>query len=334
MIASAAMLASAYMFILVCAAPAAQLKAAASTAPVVPVVGGGMLCGGACADHMVLDRGNATVWGVGANTGTEIIVSLGPPTHVSDVKAGPWKAVVGRDGSWEVSLGIQQARTGSTLKISASDNSTVTLVDVAFGDVFLCGGQSNMWFPLNDIVNGTAVVVEGETLHGLRVMNVNHLSAEAPQSTLHWGRSWDGTGPCPHPNSCSSAGWSSMTSNLAASFSAVCYLAGRDIYRGLGGDVPIGLVETAWGGTRIEAWTSPDALAKCSGDGTAKCGLCCTDTNDTSGAGWCKKQQPKGSSACVRMNSTNSGNLCSAAYNGMMAPLLPMRFKAMIWCDN
>jgi hypothetical protein len=300
----------------------------------VTMIGGGTLCGGACADHMVLDRTNATVWGVGANVGTRIRVSLEISSRVSVGEISTWEVVVRSDGSWAVSLGIQNASTGSMLKFSGSDNSTASLVDVAFGDVYLCSGQSNMWYPLNDIVNGTAVVIEGETLHDIRVMNVNHLSApQGPQSTLKWGRSWDGTGTCPHPNSCSPSGWSSMNEAIAASFSAVCFLTGRDVYRGLGGKVPIGLVEAAWGGTRIESWTSPDGLAKCSGKGTAKCGLCCTDSTSNSG-GWCKTQQPKGSRACARMNSTNSGNLCSAAYNGMMAPLLPMRLKAMLWCDT
>ena len=80
-------------------------------------------------------------------------------------------------------------------------------------------------------------------------------------------------------------------------------------------------------GTRIEAWTSPDGLAKCSGEGTAKCGPCCQQKGDP----WCTKTDPPSAPACGRMNSTNSGNLCSADYNGMLAPILPMRFKAMIW---
>jgi len=44
-------------------------------------------------------------------------------------------------------------------------------------------------------------------------------------------------------------------------FSAVCWLFGRDMYEYLG--YPIGLVATDWGGTPVEAWSSPDALAKC-----------------------------------------------------------------------
>jgi len=52
----------------------------------------------------------------------------------------------------------------------------------------------------------------------------------------------------------------SLTDNIG-SFSAVCWLFGRDLYRKYGR--PIGLIATWFGGTRIEAWSSPDALKKC-----------------------------------------------------------------------
>ena len=182
-----------------------------------------------------------------------------------------------------------------------------------------------MEYPLSGMLNGTAVISEGATLPNVRVMRLDHLSTGSAQSTLRWGHTWDGTGTrC--TDRCGSPTWSAMSSSLG-SFSAVCYLTGRNVFRGLGGKVPIGLVEAAWGGTRIEAWSSPEALAECSGDGTAKCGACCSDST----GGWCSEQQPATAPACPRMNSTNSGNLCSADYNGMLAPLFPMRLKAMLW---
>jgi len=48
-------------------------------------------------------------------------------------------------------------------------------------------------------------------------------------------------------------------------FSAVCWFFGRDLYDALGGSVPIGLISNNWGGTPVEAWSSPAALAKCPG---------------------------------------------------------------------
>ena len=88
---------------------------------------------------------------------------------------------------------------------------------------------------------------------------------------------------------------------------------GRNVYKGLGGKVPIGLVEAAWGGTRIEAWMTPQALARCPGTDTAKCGHCCRDP-------WCKTSDPAGT--CQRMNSANSGARrgCHASAGGGAHP--------------
>jgi len=55
------------------------------------------------------------------------------------------------------------------------------------------------------------------------------------------------------------------------SFSAVCYFTGREIYKALNRSVPIGLVEADWGGTRLEAWSPPSALAACSTDNATVC---------------------------------------------------------------
>jgi hypothetical protein len=237
-----------------------------------------------------------------------------------------------------------------------------------------------MEFPLSGILNGSAVIAEGATFKDVRMLvrshlaqsvfclrfmagpaltdclcpqRVDHLSAATPQSTLRWGHAWDGGGQkC--SDRCGTPAWATMSAALG-SFSAVCYLTGRDVCessrnalpappkkkevfdrnslpappaprppppappppaktnserhslrctdQGLGGKVPIGLVESAWGGTRIEAWTSPEGLAKCPGEGTAKCGPCC-DAGDL----WCKAHAPGSAPFCGRMNSTNSGN--------------------------
>jgi len=86
----------------------------------------------------------------------------------------------------------------------------------------------------------------------------------------------------------------------------VCYFFGRETYKALGGKVPIGLVASNWGGTPVEAWSSPDALAKC--DDVSAPALF-----DDLGAGLAG---PSGR---------------SVLYNGMIAPLLPMRFAGEIW---
>ena len=94
--------------------------------PPPPMVADGVLCGGACSDGMVLDRANATVWGVGAKSGTKITATLAGTS---------WTAVVGSDGGWSLSLGAQPPSTGHTLSFAGSDSTFAKLTDVAFGDV-------------------------------------------------------------------------------------------------------------------------------------------------------------------------------------------------------
>jgi len=81
-------------------------------------------------------------------------------------------------------------------------------------------------------------------------------------------------------------------------FSAVCYFFGRETYKALGGSVPIGLVANPWGGTPVEAWSSPDALANCPSGGHTHGGA------------------PHGD---------------SVLYNAMVAPLLSMRLTGEVW---
>ena len=286
------------------------------------------LCGGACSDGMVLDRANARLWGYAHPNSVVMIVLAGQPPG-----KGMWSAkaepVTGDDpGFWLAQLGPQSAGCGHNFTIESSGGKTAALTDVCFGETLLCSGQSNMEYPLASIVNGSAVLAEADALGAsIRVMRVDHLSTTTAQRTLTWGKSWDGSGErctdrCGGP-------WQRMSSDphgLGPEFSAVCYLTGRDVFLGLGGTVPIGLVEAAWGGTRIEAWTTQEGLEQCPGDGTAKCGPCCVASSK-----WCTSKEPSSKPACGRMNSSNSGNLCSADFNGMLAPILPMRFRAMVW---
>lgn len=51
----------------------------------------------------------------------------------------------------------------------------------------------------------------------------------------------------------------------------MCYFTGRDVHKALNKSVPIGLVESDWGGTRVEAWSPPSALVSCSTDNTTVC---------------------------------------------------------------
>jgi sialate O-acetylesterase len=85
-------------------------------------------------------------------------------------------------------------------------------------------------------------------------------------------------------------------------FSAACWVQGRHLFDKLGGQVPVGLLTSAVGGTRIHCWSSPDALKEC------------------------PQYLPSGS------NATGKGD--SDLWNTMIYPLLPMRFKYAVWLQS
>ena len=93
--------------------------------------------------------------------------------------------------------------------------------------------------------------------------------------------------------------------------SAVCYFFGRDVYRSLGGKVPIGLLASDWGGEPIEPFMSADALADKTCGGT-------------------KPQEEAESQSESALSSGAGGTI----WNGMIAPLLPMRFAGMLWVSR
>jgi len=103
--------------------------------------------------------------------------------------------------------------------------------------------------------------------------------------------------------------WVRASNTSVASFSAVCFLTMRDVFDALGGDVPVGLVNSVWGGTMIELWESPDALAACK--------------NGAASATELKSAPPIGDGIY--------GN--SVCYNAMIYPLMigPMALRIGLW---
>lgn len=99
------------------------------------------------------------------------------------------------------------------------------------------------------------------------------------------------------------------TSSKFSYFSAVCYLFGRDLYRSKGGAVPIGLVASDVGGVKIETLMSTDALLDDSCGGTAY------------------------APAAAAPASSLVPGLDGSVWNGMINPLLPMRFAGVVFCE-
>jgi sialate O-acetylesterase len=189
-------------------------------------------------DNMVLQRGApAPVWGWTT-----------PGAAVSVTVAG--KTVAGKaaaDGKWMVRVGPLQAATNLTLTVKGPQ--TVTLKNVAAGDVWLCSGQSNMQMSIGS-VNYPEAEIAGANHPNIRLYTVQDTVALEPRELVPvvpdgllgvW-------------SACSPA----SVSETAGGFSAVAYFFGRKLQKELG--VPIGLIHSSWGGTIAEAWTSAAAL--------------------------------------------------------------------------
>ncbi|XP_046342766.2 sialate O-acetylesterase-like [Haliotis rufescens] len=196
-------------------------------------------------DHMVLQRGpkHAVVWGTSNKIGEAVTVEVsGGHGNVSTtVVADPDGEL---DGVWTVKL--PAITDPGPFTVTASYRwGNVSIQDVLFGDVWICSGQSNMNFYVSRLFDPAKVVAEAERYHDIRVFRTHTLESNTTFHNLH--------GSALH--------WSKPSQASLQLFSAVCWLYAQYLYPHR--KYPLGMVESAWGGTSIEAWSSPDALAKC-----------------------------------------------------------------------
>ena len=176
--------------------------------------------------HMVLQQGAACpIWGWD-DAGTEVTVSFGDQTHT---------AKAGKDGRWQVKLTAMKASAkGRALTVKGS--STVKLEDVLVGEVWLCSGQSNMEWTVSRSTNAKQEIAAAK--HPLiRHIKIPHQLSNQPRDNMNAG------------------GWQPCTPKVAGNFTAVGYFFARHLQGGI--NVPIGLIGSNWGGTRIEPWTPP-----------------------------------------------------------------------------
>lgn len=183
-------------------------------------------------NNMVWQRDVAApIWGW-TTPGATVTVSMQGKTATATAAA---------DGKWLAKLGPFSAGGPYTLTVSGPQ--TVTLTNVLVGDVWLCSGQSNMELGIKAVNNATQEIANA-TDGNIRLYMVEHSIKLAPQTTV--GGQWD---VC-SPDTIAKGGW--------FGFSAVAYFFGRQLRNDI--NVPIGLIEAAWGGTPAEAWTSTEAL--------------------------------------------------------------------------
>jgi sialate O-acetylesterase len=207
--------------------PAAISAAAPPVAPrplVSPIFG----------DHMVLQRGNPnTFWGWS---------TPGRPVRV-EIEDKTVTAVAASDGRWHAQ--IQPPAVGGPYTVTIEGDHRVALHDVLVGDVWLCGGQSNMYLGLGESRGGAAEIAAADHPN-LRLFTVAQSVSYAPAAEPK------GAWLTCTPETAGAGGW--------GGFSAVAYFFGRRLQEEL--HVPIGLIEDCVGGSPAESWMSPAALGR------------------------------------------------------------------------
>ncbi|HEY4050448.1 MAG TPA: sialate O-acetylesterase [Acidobacteriaceae bacterium] len=185
-------------------------------------------------DHVVLQRDQPIhLWGSAA-PGEQVTIAL------HDQKQSTTTTALGQ---WSVFLMPEHA--GGPYQLIVQGTNTITLSDVLIGDVWFASGQSNMEMPLSGFPNAAVVKDSAEEIaHAnqpeIRLLHIPRKSSDYPLSEQD-------------------ASWTACTPETAADFSAVGYFFGREIQQRE--HVPIGLIDSTWGGTPAEAWISLDALA-------------------------------------------------------------------------
>ena len=184
-------------------------------------------------DHMVLQQNQSMRINGSADAEEKLAVSFRDQVV---------EAVADRNGRWSVVIGTGSAGGPFVFEVASRDTETRVIVsDVMVGEVWLCGGQSNMTFPVSKSSNAEQHIESAKNYPLIRGFNVQPNASIQPLSDFGNVDSWF----CCSPDS-------------IKDFSAIGYLFGRELNEKL--DVPIGLITIAANNTTLEAWTPFDAL--------------------------------------------------------------------------
>lgn len=170
------------------------------------------------------------------------------------VRAG-WESAprcVTADASGKFSVAIPTPPAGGPYSVAiTAGKDAVTLENVLSGEVWVCSGQSNMEFPVQGWTTVMDYDREVATAHhpDIRLLQVKKTTAFSPQEDV----------------AVNGGGWQICSSASMADFSAIAYFFARELSQTLG--VPVGVIDTTWGGTPAEAWTSAESLGSVPGFG-------------------------------------------------------------------
>ena len=208
------------------------------------------------------------VWGT-ANAEDTIIVTLNAEDDT---------AYADGSGKWLANLPAMSAG-GPYIMTIESGSDLITLSDVYIGDVWIASGQSNMEMTLSQ-TDGSSAIISSANNQTIRQFKIPKSLGTEPTEIFPSG-----------------SAWTPATSSFVGSFTGVGYYFARDLQEEIG--VPIGIINTSYGGSRIETWMSEEMLGY--------------NQDYIVLANGEPERQP------------------ARAYNNMIHPLLPARFKGVIW---
>ena len=225
-------------------------------------------------DNMVLQRDTTvTIWGWTTET-IEPIKVTGSWDHVAVTENA-------YQGKWSVQLTTPEA--GGPYVVTIEGHETITLSNVLIGEVWIASGQSNMeWSASLGIINAQE-----------EISHANYPNIRLFQVPKHQSPTRQDNTP---------GKWTECQPETMKDFSAVAYFFGRKLHKEL--NVPIGLINASWGGTRAEVWFNAKRVI--------------SDSNfDESEKHFTEN----------KWHSSQPGYM----YNGMIAPLIPFRIAGAIW---
>lgn len=261
-------------------------------------------------DNMVLQRDmSIPVWGT-ADPGEKVAVSLNGRKITTRADS---------DGKWKVSF--EPMKAGGPYKLLVVGSNMVLCENVMIGEVWVCSGQSNMWWTVKLSANADEEIANAK-YPNIRLFTVPQAMAAEPRSQVN-GK------------------WVECSPETIPGFSAAAYYFGRELHRKL--NVPIGLIHTSWGGTPAESWTSLarlksdpdyDAIVKRYDDSIAAYekakaeypGVLAQWEKDSEKARAENKPAPE-----KPKEPAYNPWIPSSLYNAMIAPLIPYGIKGAIW---
>lgn len=229
--------------------------------------------------NMVLQRNTTvTLWGW-ADKNERITVKASWLNDAFNIKAD-------KDGNWQVEVKTTNSKEQQSIQITSND-SVILLKNILFGEVWICSGQSNMQQPLNgyrgEPTFGALEAIANSKNNNLRLFSVDRVGSKTPKKELEKFKAWEVAGP-----------------ENVRDFSAVAYFFGQQLQEIL--EVPVGMIHTSWGGSRVEAWISKDIMSK-----FQEVDLANLDINK------------------------RTNHIPTALYNAMIHPLIPYSIKGVLW---